>query len=207
MHPVRNFEISDTDRCDITDFLLERVFGPKWLPAGVEEVHSIRSKQFLQCPATGPVAAAFETFKVNVVVLKVLEVDETNGRTLVPVKHGIDRLGQLSRTLFVDAVGIHPEMVNGEPARNIATRPDLLISFLCRSLIDVLPVLVADLFFSPSVRQNGVPRNLVTEILLEFKRPDVYQAHIAWESPRIIDGAQRCWDGQVWKCCEPQNWQ
>lgn len=100
------------------------------IPSHVIELNPLRSEKFLQRPSSSEPAAARQSIFRWGFWLEILEYNEAYFRIPVPLKHGIDRFGQLGTARFVDTASIDPRIVEAIFQGETANSSDLGVIFL-----------------------------------------------------------------------------
>lgn len=78
------------------------------IPFHVIKLDTLWSEQFLQCPASCKPSALGQRLRRYAPRRQVHEVYIAYNCRLIPLKHRIDRLGQLRTARFVDAASVYP---------------------------------------------------------------------------------------------------
>jgi hypothetical protein len=76
------------------------------IPSHVIELNPLQSEKFLQRSSSSEPAAARQSI-FRCFWLEILEYKESYHCILVPLKHGIDRLGELGTTRFVNTNSVY----------------------------------------------------------------------------------------------------
>jgi hypothetical protein len=76
----------------------------------VEKLHERGRDQFLECPTSSkpPIATSLRYWRIRG---KIRQVGKADGSLLIPLEHGVDALGELCATGFIDTAGVDPDVV------------------------------------------------------------------------------------------------
>jgi hypothetical protein len=120
-------------------------------------------------------------------------------RILVPLEHGVYRLGELSAACLVDTASINLNIVVSIPHRLCARSLDLRVSsHLAHIAFAISKILEDDLFITPRMRKNGIVRDSIAEELVEGedRRVDETYGYRMFSncerSLRVLCGGLRC---------------
>lgn len=92
----------------------------------------------------------------------ICEVDVALVRVTIPLKHGVNGLLELGAARLVDTARVDPEIMQAITLSLFATELNLSVTgFTSASALS--HVFEGDFFGSPCMRENSVPRNIVTE--------------------------------------------
>lgn len=110
--------------------------------------------------------------------MDVRQVGVADRRLRLPQVHRVDSLGQLGAAGLIDAIGVHPQVL--EPILKVllagkADFPEARFEATCG--VVGLPVLVADLTGAPDVREDAVGGCVAAKELPKLEGLHVYQSH------------------------------
>ena len=147
-------------------------------PSVVEELDVWWCKKLLEGPASGEPATVRQCLCERRMGRKVRKVDVADRSFLIPLEHGVDRLGELSGAFLHDTARIDPEVLETFHSSLSTTATDFVVSDLCLVIIVGDQVLKAYFLvvMSPRMTEDRVRWCVLTSELNEAEAAIVVDA-------------------------------